>query len=486
MKSILTYIGLLAILLSGCTTGSYVTSSYSDDIYFNPGDVPPPIAVKEKPAAKESPEKSGDKLIISKIEKNEDGSNTMNNYIFKGTESDADALRYNMEQVEPESSDTTIYYNDDEMQYVINNYFSGDDLDYAYRIRRFHNPYFYDPFYWDYWCYDPYYSWSFGWGYPGWSFSWNWGWGYPGYGWGWYDPWYGWGYPGYGWGYPGYGWGYPGYGWGYPPYYPGYPSHPIYPGGGGNWDYGKRRSTNTSIARDTRRNTGAVASVGSGRNKSSSIGNISNGAVNESSRRTTSVSGARGTSDRMASNINSKSAENGKVLTEMRRSTSNSSTRPSVNGQNEKTIRTQSYTRPGTITQNRSYTRPSSSSNSAIRNNYTRPRVVTKSSSVSTSGYSQPKTTSSYNRSYRASSTYSKTTSSGSSSRSYRAPSSSVRSYSPGNYRSSSSSGSSYRSSGSVGRSSGSSYSGGGSRSVGSGGGGGRSSGGGSSHSGRR
>ena len=156
MKSSLTYIGLLAIILSACSSGSYVTSSYTDDIYFDPGDVPPPIVVAESSAVQPAPEKSGDKLIISQIEENEDGSNTMNNYIFEGTESDANALRYNMEQVNPEASDTTIYYNDDEMKYVINNYYSGDDLDYAYRIRRFHNPYFYDPFYWNSWYYDPF------------------------------------------------------------------------------------------------------------------------------------------------------------------------------------------------------------------------------------------------------------------------------------------------------------------------------------------
>ena len=52
MKSSLTYIGLLAILLSACTTGSYVTSSYTDDIYFNPGDVPPPITVEKAAAEK--------------------------------------------------------------------------------------------------------------------------------------------------------------------------------------------------------------------------------------------------------------------------------------------------------------------------------------------------------------------------------------------------------------------------------------------------
>jgi hypothetical protein len=47
MKSRLTLIGAIAVILGGCTTGSYMTGSYSDDIYFNPADVPPPIAISE-------------------------------------------------------------------------------------------------------------------------------------------------------------------------------------------------------------------------------------------------------------------------------------------------------------------------------------------------------------------------------------------------------------------------------------------------------
>jgi hypothetical protein len=46
MKSRLTLIGALAIILGACTTGSYTTGSYSDDIYFNPADVPPPIVIQ--------------------------------------------------------------------------------------------------------------------------------------------------------------------------------------------------------------------------------------------------------------------------------------------------------------------------------------------------------------------------------------------------------------------------------------------------------
>ena len=52
-------------------------------------------------------------------------------------------------------------------------------------------------------CYDPWYGYGYGWGYPG----------------------YGYGYPSYGYGYPGYGYGYPGYGYGGYPVYGGYPGY---------------------------------------------------------------------------------------------------------------------------------------------------------------------------------------------------------------------------------------------------------------------
>lgn len=117
-------------------------------------------------------------MIISDIKENEEGSQTMSNYIFDANERDADALVYSMDQYDLYDSDTTVYYNDDDVKYVINNYYDGQSLDYAYRIRRFHRPYFYDPFYWDSWYYDPfyydprYYSSRYS---PYWSYSMGWG-----------------------------------------------------------------------------------------------------------------------------------------------------------------------------------------------------------------------------------------------------------------------------------------------------------------------
>ena len=93
MKSRLTILAGIALLFGACTTGSYVTSSYTDDIYFNPGDVAPPIVVEEyAEETTPAPTKSADRMIISQIEENEDGSNTMNNYIFDGNEDDVNAL----------------------------------------------------------------------------------------------------------------------------------------------------------------------------------------------------------------------------------------------------------------------------------------------------------------------------------------------------------------------------------------------------------
>src|SRR5690554_1946911 len=149
MKSRLTILMMAALFLGACTSGSYVTGYYSDDIYFNPADVPPPIEADETTANNKGGQKSANKMIISNIEENEEGSKTMNNYIFDATEKDADALVYSMDEYDLHSSDTSVYYNDEDVNYVINNYYDGESIDYAYRIRRFHRPYFYDPFYWD-------------------------------------------------------------------------------------------------------------------------------------------------------------------------------------------------------------------------------------------------------------------------------------------------------------------------------------------------
>ena len=197
MKSKIIIFSALALILSACSTGSYVTSSWVDDIYFSPGDVPPPVTVSKKSDQQaDLRTKSADRVIISEIRDNDQGSKTMNNYIFDGQDagSYADAQLYNLDRMQLAGSDTTVYYDESEVKYVINNYFEGDDMDFSYRIRRFHRPFFHDPYYYDYYGWDSWY-------YPYSSFGWSsaWGWGYPYYGWGsswyWNSPYYGWGYP---------------------------------------------------------------------------------------------------------------------------------------------------------------------------------------------------------------------------------------------------------------------------------------------------
>lgn len=427
MKSRLTILTLAALFLGACTSGTYVTSSYTDDIYFTPGDVPPPIVVEEVLDGGEPAEKSAHRMIISDIQENEKGSQTMNNYIFDGTEEDADALVYSMDQYDLYQSDTTVYYNEDDVTYVINNYYDGDEIDFAYRIRRFHRPYFYDPFYWDSWYYDPYfydpYFYS-SWYYPSWSFAWNWGWGYN-----WYSPYYSWG-------------------WGYSPYYSywsrpysgyygwGYPYHSWYGGGwyadSENYRYGQRRSTGTNVYRNNdggRRTSTSAVRASAGTTKSTREG-VTSG-VSETGRRAISSSGVR-------DNGTTRSATNSSVITERRRTTTDQSRESVSSG-----IQTRTYTRPGTSsTATRTYTRPATKST-------TTPRVVTPNRS-SGSGYTAPQSTSTYNRTYRSNSTYNRSSSSSSATRTYRAPSTSTKSgstYSSPS-RSSSSSGS-YRSSGS-------------------------------------
>src|SRR5690554_8043860 len=97
MKSRLTILMMAALFLGACTSGSYVTGYYSDDIYFNPADVPPPIEADKATADTQVGQKSANRMIISNIEENDEGTQTMNNYIFDATEKDADALVYSME-----------------------------------------------------------------------------------------------------------------------------------------------------------------------------------------------------------------------------------------------------------------------------------------------------------------------------------------------------------------------------------------------------
>lgn len=405
MKSRLTILMMAALFLGACSSGSYVTGYDNDDIYFNPANVPPPIDAENVTADTESRQKSANRMVISDIQENEEGSKTMNNYIFDATEQDADALVYSMDQYDLESSDTSVYYNDEDVKYVINNYYDGESVDYAYRIRRFHRPHFYDPFYWDSWyygayLYDPFYYSS--WYSPSWSFGWRMGhsWHSPYNSWGWgYSPWHSPYYAGY---YGGY---YGGWNGGY------YGGNPWYGHGSAryidseDYRYGQRRSTGSGVVYGDnyqRRSTTSGVRSSSTTTKSAREGVSAD-------RRGNSVSGARVSGNTVQTP--QRAATNSNVVTERRRV-------DAVTGNVRSTDRqtgSQSYTRPGNTT-TRSYTRPTTGVS-------TTPRVVAPQNRSNNIRYTAPGSTSNYNRTYRSSSTYNRSSGTTTNTRSYRAPS---------------------------------------------------------------
>ena len=163
MKAKVTLILTSALLFGACTTGTYVTDRY-DDIYFSPGDVPPPAIVEEPATRTGRSNVVSQQQVITELEENDDGSRGLKNNIFESDGHDADAYVYDMDNMQLMGSDTSVYENEGDIDYVINNYYDADDLDFTYRINRFHRPFFYgsyypfyDPWYYDPW--DPYYSW---------------------------------------------------------------------------------------------------------------------------------------------------------------------------------------------------------------------------------------------------------------------------------------------------------------------------------------
>lgn len=52
MKSGFAILTMATLFLGACTSGSYITSSYTDDIYFNPGSIPPPISMEKESVSK--------------------------------------------------------------------------------------------------------------------------------------------------------------------------------------------------------------------------------------------------------------------------------------------------------------------------------------------------------------------------------------------------------------------------------------------------
>ncbi len=518
MKTKIYLLVAIALVFSACTTGSFVSTGYVDGIYFNPADVPPPVMAEEVDVREEPVTvKSGERVIISEISDNEEGDKTMTNYVFDGEDAGeyVDAQMYNLDQMELEQSDTTIYYDDNEVRYVINNYYDGSDIDFSYRINRFHRPYsrFYDPFYWNDWYWDP---WGYDYYSPYSSFGWSYGWGYDPWGWG-YSPWYGGYYGGYNGGY--YGNYYGGWYSPYSPYYSyygwGYPYHNNYWGGhfnSDNYQYGRRRDFATSA--DYGRGTRATQALGE-RGGVKSANTRSGSLTSDGERRVRTIT-PDGTSTR---GIREGSAAQSRTLTEMRRGTTGTPQRtvtgqtPVTRGTSTGNLRsttpagtpqqgvrsttgttTRQYTRPATgatDTYTPSYNQERSTGRSTYNvREYSRPSTATgsqgtvKSTGRPVTTYSRPSSSTSSDRTYRSTSTYNRSSSSGtrysapSQSRStYSAPS---RSSSSGSYSSPSRS-SSYSSGSSGSYSSGSSgSSSSGSSSSGRSGGGSSSSGGGS------
>jgi hypothetical protein len=493
MKTKLPIIAIVAILFSACTTGTHLAKSYDDDIYFSPKDVAPVAVAESKTPAKEKStqqkksEAQNQQVIISEINKNTDGSKVVTNSVYQTGADNSNQTGYDMNNQDLIGSDTTVYYNDDDVKYVINNYYDDNDMSYADQFNRFYGPYYtpyYSPYYYDDFYYGGY------WGYPYWGFSVGIGWGYPyyGYGWGWGYPYY----PYYGWGYPYYGCGYPGYGnGGYYPYYNDVQvsqrrTTNMNASGGGITNTSGRQSNlntmNNSMQQGVNSATGKDQNtwVENGHTRGRTIDASGN---SQNAQNATVVNDRRGSTNPVNSSTGTQVQNRADSRAQMTRPASNSSVNvrrsyaPSTTGSTysqSRTVRqsqnyTPSYNKPRIVNQsnyNNSYARPRTSNGNVLE----RAAIKSANSGNSGSSYSQPRSSSSMRQTYRSSSSYS----SGSSSSmgrgsSYSSPSSgSSPSYSA---PSRSSSGSSY--------SGGSSSGGGGGYSGGSSGGGG---GGGSGH----
>ena len=464
MKTKLIIISVVAIMVSACTTGTRLTKAYEDDIYFSPADVPPVAVTTEqsKAYARSGNNDTKDKkIVMSQIDRNGDGSATVNNYIYQQDKnnSNSDYQRYNMNNQELTDSDTTRYYNDDDVKTVINNYYDSDDVDYSYRIRRFHNPYYFGSFY-DDWYYDGYYSPWYS-GYYGYGLGWNYGWGY--------NSWYSWDYP-YSYGYYspfafGIGlWGWGGY------YGGGYYNHNWGWGGGGgyynNRDVARRRDTNLSLPGGSGRNynNSSVSGISAGRRPNSVVGRA------DGLKDATLVNDRRGSTSANGRRSNAPGRE---ISTQMQQNAASGSIRRSY----EPSTTGRTYNQTGVVRQNYtpSYNKPRIVNQSNYNsNNYSRTRTsATYDRSAvrgSSSGnqYTEPRSSSSMRQTYRSSSSYSN----GSSSSGYnRSSSPSGYSRSSSNYSSSPSYSAPSRSS-SGSSSSGSGYSGGSSGGSSGGGGG--------------
>jgi len=326
MKRNLIIITLIALIASACSTSVQMTGRYVDDLYYWPGDTPLEEAGQDLPQLGSSDKKSNDEMIIvSKVGEDTNGNKTLDNYIYSEDEPDwySNVQAQNIENMNKTEEDTLVLPSSDNETYIVNNYYQDEDDYYSYsdRIRRFHDPYYYDP-YWNY-------SLSWGWDYP--YYSWN----YPYssfYGWNsWYwDPWY------YSWGYSPY--YYNSWYWGYndwcSPYYSNYYGHHH-----SNWNDNKNnRDDNVASNRRSRNPNavyegGGVSTASGGRSyNESGIAATTNKSVNSQGRRT--VTNQSDDTRKSVSTSQDVQKRNGAILTEKRRSSANLNNSPSSSGRN--------------------------------------------------------------------------------------------------------------------------------------------------------
>jgi len=386
MKTKITLLSAIGLLLGACTTGSYVTNGY-DDIYYSPqNDVSVPVIAQqntnEVPSLSNQTESSST-TAINNSQDNGNKSSVMENYIFQGGNSSSDTQHYNMKGMELVDSDTTALSNDSQTNYVINNYYDADDIDYTYRINRFHRFGFYDPFMWDSWNYDPFYydpwaynyywpgNFSIGFGSYGWGFGFNYGWNSP------YYSYYG-GYPYYG-GYSYYG-GYNNWG---NQYYNRDRNHPEYYG---NHEY-RQRGNRSSYS--------TISGSGSTHPQVRSVTDLS------------SVSGRKSISSSNGSNLTSQQGINNSTIYESRHINNTSSNVVKSNS---------SYTGKATSIpvdknsslRNTTSIRGVSSNSKSYTPSYTIPRTVTRSSYNTRSTTFSPTKNSSSIKDYPSVSTFNK------------------------------------------------------------------------------
>jgi len=477
MKAKLTIPALVLLIATSCGTSTQLSKGYVDDLYYWPGDEIP-VAQEVLNSSKTEARKKADSdyIVISEMKSQSDTSKQMNNFIYADDAATwyNDSELYNPDQFTHEGTDT-LYNEDENTTYIVNNYFMDDDsYYYTSRIRRFHNPYYYSPgfyfgssFYWDY--YDPWYSWSYDpWYYDSYC-SWYspWGWNSPYY----YSYWGG--YNSFYYGYSPYSY----YSWGY---YNGWHDGSYWGGtghaNGRDYHYGPRRSerpnsyygpggasAGSSTALNDKSTDGAIRTYEGRRAQSVSGGSLSQvtdrNATSTSAREKSAVL----TEYRRNGSI-SGSSNNGEVQAtpvESRRSASVRTEQPSsLKSTAPSSYSTPSYNKPRTnirATYNTTRTTTQGTAPASSSSSYQR-SVQSTRSSASGSVSSSPAATQS--RSYRStvSTPSSSSSRSSGSSNSYSTPSRSNSYSSPSNSSYSSPSNSSY-SSPSRSSSSGSSYS---------------------------